>query len=457
MTGPLCARLIHLVEVDADSADIFTQMNALQFTGWLPAMMSQDKEMEGLFLMKMMRLGLAARNEVHTSDHKRRCMLLSFHAFSGAQSSAHQHTDWEWEELYGEGGKILIELAAEYDYDRMHIACKWPAYDQCISYPGWGVALAVRWGNLAACNTAFDRMLPFALRCMHDDFAPSDVIEIYYFKSVWVWWLYVLGRKDDARAVLHAGPFTELGSVYDYCHDNSAPGMIRPRGVTTGEAMLSADDMLMHAQYLDLLLAEELPPASALAALPGPHAASALGTKGAKGVALADIISVSTLVPCMLAHERVGHTEGALQCAAIILGATTSTPGLKATRMPSAAVDGESFADASDRATAEAEATSGASQELNTLEPHRYAFAHACRGRILATQGKSADAEVAFELAIEAIAATGWHFLTAIVLRDLCKHVLNGAGRGEEGKQRLDEAVAQLACSVEDLDAFVYP
>ena len=53
--------------------------------------------------------------------------------------------------------------------------------------------------------------------------------------------------------------------------------------------------------------------------------------------------------------------------------------------------------------------------------------------------------------------AAGLHFLTALTLRDLCKHVLDGAGRGEEGQKRLEEAVSRLACSVEDLDAYVFP
>jgi hypothetical protein len=130
VNGPYTARLVHLTKVDAESTDIFTRMNAEQFTGWLPAMMAQDKEKEGLVMMTMLRLGLAARKEVHTSDHTRRCQLLSFHAFSGAQSSVHQLPEWNWEEMYGVGGSVLIELAAEYNYERMHIACKWPAYDQ---------------------------------------------------------------------------------------------------------------------------------------------------------------------------------------------------------------------------------------------------------------------------------------------------------------------------------------
>ena len=84
-------------------------------------------------------------------------------------------------------------------------------------------------------------------------------------------------------------------------------------------------------------------------------------------------------------------------------------------------------------------------------------FAYACRGRILAAQGKMEAAESAFDAACESAESGQHHFLTAVWLRDLCKHVLDGAGRGEEGRKRLEEAVSRLACSVEDLDAHVYP
>ena len=40
---------------------------------------------------------------------------------------------------------------------------------------------------------------------------------------------------------------------------------------------------------------------------------------------------------------------------------------------------------------------------------------------------------------------------------DLCKHVLDGSGRGDEGRKRQEEVVARLACSVDDLDTIVYP
>ena len=63
----------------------------------------------------------------------------------------------------------------------------------------------------------------------------------------------------------------------------------------------------------------------------------------------------------------------------------------------------------------------------------------------------------AFDVAAATTEAIGLHFLSAIALRDQWKHALIGAGRGEEGRQRVEAAVAGLACSVEDLDAVAFP
>ena len=91
------------------------------------------------------------------------------------------------------------------------------------------------------------------------------------------------------------------------------------------------------------------------------------------------------------------------------------------------------------------------------MSKRQHSFAHACRGRILAGQGEADEAEAAFEAAVKASESADWPFLSAVWLRDLCKHVLDGAGRGDEGRKRLEEAVSRLECSVDDLDAYVYP
>ena len=127
----------------------------------------------------------------------------------------------------------------------------------------------------------------------------------------------------------------------------------------------------------------------------------------------------STVTVCMLAHERAGSAEGALESAAIILEADRPEGG--------------------------------------TGDTKAHSLAHACRGRILAAQDKADEAEAAFESSAAVAATYGHDFLVAIALRDLCKDVLVGAGRGEQGKKRLEEAVSGLACSAEGLDRVVFP
>ena len=177
------------------------------------------------------------------------------------------------------------------------------------------------------------------------------------------------------------------------------------------------DDWLVHAQFLEILLADEAPPASALAELPEPQAVPRLGLCVDWG-SHTDY-HVSTTLVCMLAHERLGSPDGARACATVIIEAERHEGG--------------------------------------TPCRLRHSFAHACRGRLSAAEGKMDEAETAFEAAVEVATACGSHFFAALALRDLCKHVLEAAGRGEEGKRRLAEAVSGLACSVEDLDGIVYP
>jgi hypothetical protein len=177
-----------------------------------------------------------------------------------------------------------------------------------------------------------------------------------YLKSIWPFWLYVTGRKRDALAVLTAGPYDELPPIFDWIAVNTGEPLMQPRGKPKQRfdfAVASADDFLAHAQFLELLLTDETPAASALAELPGPQEAASLGVWSSWGSL--DGFHFSTSVVAMLAHERVGSSEDALACAAIILEA--SRP------------DG------------------GSESKLH------HSLAHGCRGRILAAQGKAEVAE----------------------------------------------------------------
>ena len=56
---------------------------------------------------------------------------------------------------------------------------------------------------------------------------------------------------------------------------------------------------------------------------------------------------------------------------------------------------------------------------------------------MLAAQGKKAQAEAAFEEAVEVSHRTGLRLLEIFALRDLKKHIFAADGRGEQGIQRL--------------------
>ena len=290
------------------------------------------------------------------------------------------------------------------------------SFDPVLCYPGWAAAPLTHLGDISAANMAFDHMLPLAFCCLNE-WSPPSVSDIWYLKSVWPLWLYFLGRKEDARAVLHAGPYDELPPQFDWIA-KAGGALWRPRGVAGDHpGILGADDFLAHAQFLDVLVADEPPASKILAALPEPEPAAMLGVLCSWG-SLGNY-HFSTVLVAMLAHERLGSTTSAMKCAAIIL---------------------------------EADLTMG-----GTTSRQRHSLAHATRGRILAAQGELDEAEAAFEAAIEAANSYGGHFFSALAMRDLCKHVLGGTTRSEEGTDRLGEMVAELACSAEDMEGIVYP
>ena len=70
-------------------------------------------------------------------------------------------------------------------------------------------------GDLCAANASVDKMLPCALRMM-EELKPRDYLELMASRTAWVLWLCMLGRKSDARALLHAEQFDGLESMVDW-------------------------------------------------------------------------------------------------------------------------------------------------------------------------------------------------------------------------------------------------
>ena len=396
------SRIAAIVETDPTSADTFTRISATQFSQVTPAMFAGDRPAYGRAMTKLLTMCLEGLETVHAGDHEQRCQLLGWHSCY-AISCPCPPDDWE---AFYKSGSVLAEVQT-YDYVTMHASMRrlLGGLDLVLCWPGWAIEPLLVRGELDTANKHMDKMLPAAMACA-ESWDPLDCTELVFFKTIWPYWLYIMGRKDDARALLHSGPLDTL-------EEN-----IRAIVDMMGAPWLVWEDLLAHASFLEILLADDPPPASALAKLPSPAEAAMLGvTELGHSVTL--WVEIITQVPAMLAHERVGSAEGALACAAGILETDIAKGGTESKRL--------------------------------------HSLAHACRGRVLAAQGKMEAAEAAFDSAFEVAEAAGLHFLTALTLRDLCKHVLDGAGRGEEGQKRLEEAVSRLACSVEDLDAYVFP
>ena len=76
--------------------------------------------------------------------------------------------------------------------------------------------------------------------------------------------------------------------------------------------------------------------------------------------------------------------------------------------------------------------------------PTTQALGHSLRGRVLASQGKAAEAEAAFEEAVEAAHSKDLWLFEMFALRDLKKHVLDADGRSDEGNRRLKGVLQKM-------------
>jgi hypothetical protein len=86
----------------------------------------------------------------------------------------------------------------------------------------------------------------------------------------------------------------------------------------------------------------------------------------------------------------------------------------------------------------------------------QYSLAYCSQARFLASQGKPAEAEEAFESAISAVQGVGYNYFTALHVDALGKYVLNPAGRGAENADRLEAALSGVACGAASLQPLPY-
>eukprot|EP01052_Picozoa_sp_SAG31_P023688 SAG31_NODE_1969_length_6771_cov_17.211331_7_plen_1242_part_01 len=425
----LVPRLVQILErakrSNSDAVDITNQLVVLQFGEKVPAFIGGNVSTTCAADVSILRCALAALEKVHRTNHLRRCQLLVYHILVSCWTITQHHPEFNWDDLYGKKGALLSEVAATYDYGCMNSSLRktpWLGFD-AILFPGYH-ALATCWGDFKAANVALDQMLPSIRACIANR-DTADVFPLLMTKSLWIFWLEFLGRREDARALLHQRTTGSLESDFDWFEEVCDPGLLRPRGFTQkGQVWGSCDGFMNQAFFLDVLVAEEPALPSLLDKLP-PPAQFAHFIKGSY-CAVADWVST---VPAMLAHERCGQGDSAMAFTSVVLER---------------------------RAWSHEEPTSWDTEwEFGTYIQHY--FANSCRGRLLAAQSKLEAAESAFETAVTAAKSAGLQLLAALAVNDLCKHVLDTSGRRAQGQRRLQEEISRLDCNLDELDRCALP
>ena len=81
---------------------------------------------------------------------------------------------------------------------------------------------------------------------------------------------------------------------------------------------------------------------------------------------------------------------------------------------------------------------------ITDIRPTTQAQGYIIKGRVLAAQGKTSDAEAAFGLAVDVSHGTGLRLFEMLALKDLKAHVLDTDGRSDEGVQRLKAVLKEM-------------
>lgn len=207
------SRLTSILDVDMEAADPFSLINVVQFTDMIPPYFGGNYVAWGEALLKLLQISRSFLETVHESDITRHCQLLAFVVSAPSWDSICEAPGFEWDDCYGEEGSLLLYWARNYDHERMHLAMKFTSFNMALAFPGCSVGLALHYGNLAAADETLDLLLPAVRTILADYSGVTDIFEIHWFKTSWVFWLFTLGRRAEAKEVLHAGPFDSLEAM----------------------------------------------------------------------------------------------------------------------------------------------------------------------------------------------------------------------------------------------------
>jgi tetratricopeptide (TPR) repeat protein len=356
--------------------------------------------------------------------------------------------------LLGNGRELRL---AEWDWsllDRVDVMATLCSYDDVVAakfyWSGTEVAAmlpAIR-GDIATANSALDthtstcrqvHAKPVDQEASYSALSGAERSLAFLVHGMGVnhqaWVLHMLGRTADALSLMTELDFTWATAdarvdAYGKLEENLR-GRGEPSGVVT---MRKAEDLswCIRLQYVLCSTWREVAAADVVAALPSPDTLESylIGAHAKhEGFSLhfSRMDACNLLVMAAEVCEKLDRPADALLYLNKALRTEPNKPAAVGTERES-----------------KADTESKVIDPTMDWRPMTHAHGNSVRGRMLAKQGQKAEAEAAFETAIEVSHRTGLRLFEMFALRDLKKHILDADGRGEEGTKRLKAVLQEM-------------
>jgi tetratricopeptide (TPR) repeat protein len=314
---------------------------------------------------------------------------------------------WSWDHLSGD--EVLAAMQGrDWALERLHYDDK--AYN-----------LACLGGDIPYMTATLDFARDNVKRLAAESEGPLSLRAMWLVAShCYPWVLRLLGRTQEAKSLMEQADltWTSADASVDSYAESRDPG-VRNRGAKPGPSdvfQVTAEDFSwsIRLQYVLCSTWRECPPDDVIADLPSPDTLVSYVT---------NIATRGTTGPGHGKHHRAGVRNLLLLAAEVCEKLERPDDALL---YVAKALNNDPKDPYSDR------------------RPTTQALGHSLRGRVLASQGKAAEAEAAFEEAVQAAHSKEMWLFEMLALRDLKVHVLDKDGRGEEGLRRLKVVLKEM-------------
>jgi tetratricopeptide (TPR) repeat protein len=313
---------------------------------------------------------------------------------------------WSWECLSGD--EVLAAMQGrDWALERLHYDDK--AYN-----------LACLGGDIPYMTATLDFARDHVKRLVAESEGPLRLRAIWLVAShCYPWVLRLLGRTQEAKSLMEQADLTWTSadaSVDKYAESRDKNSfVVRNRGAKSGPSDVfdvTAEDWSwsIRLQYVLCSTWRECPPDDVIADLPSPDTLVSYVTNIASGPGYGSHHWAGVRNLLLLAAEVCEKLERPDDALLYVAKALNNDP----------------------------------KDPYSDRRPTTQALGHSLRGRVLASQGKAAEAEAAFELAVQAAHSKEMWLFEMLALRDLKVHVLDKDGRGEEGLRRLKVVLKEM-------------